>query len=307
MRRPDFYVIGAARCGTTSLYHYLRAHPGIFMPDEKEPRYFALDAFPGSPYYDEMRTRWVSEEADYLALFAEAREDQRIGEATPIYLYHPEAPSRILAASPEARFIAILRNPIDRAHSHYMLRAMRGRTDVTFEDAVREEMRLGDAIWGGEQHFLRLGRYGEALDRWLEVVPRERMLLLLHDDLRTDADGVVRRVYDFLGVDPSVRPPVETRYSMTGLPKNALVRRVFRSRGLKKTVRALLPRRIVGSLGEKVRTKAFERPTVSPALRAELADYYRDDIARASEIVGRDLSHWTSPPEASGAPAAARG
>ena len=295
MTRPSFFVLGAARCGTTSLHHYLGAHPGVFVTAKKEPTYFAHDGFP-DPFYDKNRRGWVRNESDYLALFADAAPGQVAGEASPATLAHPEAPARLAAFAPDARLVVLLRDPIERAHSQFLLRSMRGSETLGFEAAVREELPHLGSLWTGSRHYLRLGLYGAQLGPWLEAFPRDQLFVGLHRDLAADPAALVRRVFAHIGADASLRPAVGTRYSMTGVPRSRVVARVFGSQGLKRVVRATLPRSVIGPVGRRLRRRAFVRPEIAPALRAELAGLFRPDVARAEALLGLDLSHWLSAP-----------
>ena len=196
---PDFLILGAQKAGTTALYAYLRWHPQITGPSFKEVGFFDRHYARGE--------RW------YRAHLPITRGGKVVGEASPSYLFHPLAPERVARLVPGARLIALLRNPVDRAFSHYQHEVALGREPLSFAEAIAREddrMRgelermLGDPsyfshAWWNYTYAAR-GRYAEQLERWFTAFPRERLLVLLTDDLARDTAGTYRRVLEFLGV-----------------------------------------------------------------------------------------------------------
>jgi hypothetical protein len=199
---PDFLILGAQKAGTTALYAYLRRHPQITGPSWKEVSFFDRHYSRG--------------EAWYRGNFPNAlRARGLVGEASPSYLFHPLAPERVAAMLPEARLIALVRNPVDRAFSHYQHEVALGREPLSFEDALaaederlrgEEERMLADPTyfshaWWNHTYRAR-GRYAEQLERWLAVFPQERLLVLPSEDLLADPEASHGRVLEFLGAAP---------------------------------------------------------------------------------------------------------
>ncbi len=198
---PDFLILGAQKAGTTALYAYLRWHPEITGPSFKEVSFFDRHYVRGE--------RW------YRAHLPARRSGTIVGEASPSYLFHPLAPQRVAQLLPHARLIALLRNPVDRAFSHYQHEVALGREPLTFEEAIdREDERMqgevehmlrdpeyfSEAWWN--YTYLARGQYAAQLERWFQAFPRERLLVLLTDELADDPAGTHRRVLEFLGVEP---------------------------------------------------------------------------------------------------------
>jgi hypothetical protein len=199
---PTFLVLGAQKAGTTALFAYLREHPDVTGPPWKEVSFFDRHYARG--------LRW------YRGNFPlRGRRAGAVGEASPSYLFHPLAPERVRAALPDARLVAILRNPVDRAHSHYQHEVALGREALSFEEALEaEEARLAGEVerltrdpasfshaWWNYTYASR-GLYAEQLGRWLALFPREQLLVLLTDELAADPAGTYGRVLDFLSVAP---------------------------------------------------------------------------------------------------------
>jgi hypothetical protein len=199
---PSFLILGAAKAGTTSLHHHLVDHPQVSEPTIKEIHYFdqAYHRGPG----------W------YRAHFEPCRAPEEItGESTPYYLFHPLVPERVARNLPEAKLIALLRNPIDRAYSHHNHECASSYENLPFDEAVeREEERLRgeeermvrDHRYRSFSHqhhsYLARGRYAEQLERWFEQVGRERILVLGAEDLFEDPAGAVEAVQRFLDLEP---------------------------------------------------------------------------------------------------------
>jgi Sulfotransferase domain len=196
---PDFLILGAQKAGTTALYAYLRWHPRVTGPSFKEVSFFDRHYVRGE--------RW------YRAHMPVRRSGVLVGEASPSYLFHPLAAERVARMLPNARLIALLRNPVDRAFSHYQHEVALGREQLSFEEALaREDERMhgelermladpayfSDAWWN--YTYAARGRYAEQLQRWYAAFPRDQLLVLLTDELAADTAGTYRRTLEFLGV-----------------------------------------------------------------------------------------------------------
>jgi hypothetical protein len=195
---PDFLILGAQKAGTTALYAYLRWHPEITGPSFKEVSFFDRHYAKGERWY---------------RAHMPVRRRSLVGEASPSYLFHPLAPERVARLLPDARLIALLRNPVDRAFSHYQHEVALGRERLSFEAAVdREEERMQGELdrmlrdpsyfslaWWNYTYVAR-GRYAEQLERWFASFPREQLLVLFTEELSADTARTYRRVLGFLGV-----------------------------------------------------------------------------------------------------------
>jgi hypothetical protein len=204
---PDFLIVGAQKAGTTALYSYLREHPAVAGPPWKEVSFFDRHFWRGAAWY-----RGHFPNRLYLrAVGARAGVEPIVGEASPSYLFHPHAPERAAALLPDVRLIALVRNPIDRALSHYHHEVALGREPLPFEKALDEE----DTRMEGELEHMRdpryfshawwnftyqaRGRYAEQLERWLEFYPRERLLVVPSEDLLERPGETYSQVLEFLG------------------------------------------------------------------------------------------------------------
>lgn len=283
-RLPNFLIVGAAKSGTTSIADWLRAHPQAFVAAEKELYFFNDDA------------RWAKGAAWYEPHFADAGDAVAVGEATPFYMYFPEAIARMASLVPEARLIVVAREPVDRAYSNwrhlFFRQAAESRSfEKLVKDELREDARLpprGRCDLEARRHLVH-GRYHDQIQALLEHYPREQLLVLLTEDLEQDPRGTFAAVCRFLGIDASVVPPEVGTRSNT--------HREFRPVRLWQFfVRHRVLERLPERLGKFIALRLMWRETppepLDPRLRARLADYYREPNARLAAFLGRDLSHW---------------
>ena len=296
-RRPDFFIVGAPKCGTTAMYAYLRDHPGIFLPERKELRYFGSDL--------EIRDRRALTEAEYLAHFDGARADQLVGTAYVWYLYSTTAAQEIRAFAPDARIVAMLRNPVDLLHALHGENLFNGNEDIgDFGDAlVAEPERVAGRRIPPHAHLLQalwystVPRYTEQLRRYEEAFGRERMHIIVFDDFSADPAAAYADLLRFLGVRADAGP---SQFAVVNAARRTRSEwfRHFLARPpepARRVVRAVLPPSVRRGLYERAkRLNVVERgrPPLDEALRRQLRGQFRDEVDRLSEYLGRDLSHW---------------
>ena len=285
MTLPNFLVIGANKAGTTSLARYLQQHPDVYMSAVKEPGFFVLEdgdptaaAAPGSTFTFD----------SYTALFDAVTTERAWGEASTAYLGSPKAPDAIRRHIPDARLVAVLRNPVDRAFSNYKMQVARGRENLDFGEAIRAELDGKPPPPGvRERRYVRLGFYGRYLEGYWSTFDTSQLHVALYDDYRRDAAGVLKEIFGFLDVDDSFVPDTSMRHHVSYVPK---IRRLH----------GLLQSRVapvgVPSGGSRVMRymSAWNRRAVPfPAdVRRQLIDIYRADISVLQHLIRRDLSAW---------------
>lgn len=304
MTLPNFMVVGAAKAGTTALYEYLRQHPDVFMSRWKEPKYFAFDPedpvdyrAPDGPAPVNAST--VRDRSEYESLFAGAVDESAIGEATAIYLYSEVAPRRIAGTTPDARIVAILRNPVDRAFSSWTHLVRDGREPLAFRDALEAEPERIAQNYGFLWRYVDLGWYSRQLDRYEEWFPTEQMLVLLYDDLRGDPVGTCQRVFAFLGVDETFVPDTDLQPNRSGQPRNRLVHRMLNPpTPVTRRLWDLTPSGLREPL-RRVQTRLTNRNLdalrMSSDDRALLVERFRPEVERLEVRLHRDLHHWLEP------------
>ncbi len=305
-RVPDFFIVGQPKSGTTALYEMLRSHPQIFMPDFKEPRYFASDL--PSRYNDRPSGAPPETYADYLALFEPAGAEQHVGEASTAYIWSHTAAGLIAQAQPQARIIVILREPASFVRSmHLQLLQIRVekekslRKALALEDSRREGRNLPDTISNWPRVLLYTDRvhYVEQLRRYHTAFSPEQVLVLIYDDFRRDNAGTVRKVLRFLEVDETV--PIEMSEAnptvrMRSVRLDETVRAVSVgsgpvTRAVRSAVKTLTPRDLrVGAHRAIRRHVVFGAPQApDEKLALELRRRFKAEVVALSEYLGRDL------------------
>jgi hypothetical protein len=296
---PDFLIIGAPKAGTTSLYRYLKTHPQIFMTPVKEPRYMA---FPDrKPTFRGTAGRRFNSEVvwrfdDYCKLFAGRRDERVAGEASATYLWSEHAPATIRRIVPAAKLIAILRDPVTRAHSHFCHNRRLGREPFAdFRDALDAESERSAHGWNPNIRYRDRGRYGEQMARYLAVFPREQLLVVLQEDLHARPAEVLARLCRFLDVDDTVDFDTTERHNVTeGIPRRIWLGRLFAAESsVKNAARRVIPESVRSALFERFyHTNLEPRPPLDPDIRRMLRAEFRADILMLEDLIGRDLAAW---------------
>lgn len=292
---PDFLLIGAAKAGTTALYHALRQHSEIYMPATKEPNYFAFEN--GIPRFvgpgDEALYTPLSTDLDaYRTLFPRDYEEKICGEASHWYLYSQEAPARICRALPSIKLLAILRDPIERAYSTFLHMRLHGREDLPdFDAAIRREPERIAKNWSWG-HYLRRGLYFEQLSRYFTLFDPAQIRVYLYEELIRNRADIVCNMFRFLGVSDSFLPPPRPRYNVSGIPRHPAVHRlVAKTLPAYGALRRFVPIRLRDTLRQAY-NRDLRRPALSPSIRADLLPYFREDIMRLQDLLEKDLTDW---------------
>jgi len=307
MTMPNFLIIGAMKSGTTSLYHYLKQHPQIYMSPVKEPKFFALEGdklYPG--YQENQKFEWhgsggltridgVRDIETYRQLFTEVSQEKAIGEASPLYIYVPKAVERIKYYIPEAKLIAILRHPVDRAYSHFINWIQRGFEpyNAEFFQVLQEEETRIKNDWSPIWHYKERGFYYIQLKRYFESFDSSQIRVYLYEELRENPISIAQDIFKFLSVDNKFVPDTDQRYNLTGLPKNKSIKELINNPNpMKSILKPFLPKQLREYLKSYLKEKNMFKPKLEPDLRRQLIEEYRDDILKLQELIQRDLSKW---------------
>jgi len=296
---PNFLVIGAGKAGTTSLHHYLRQHPDIYMSPIKETNFFAYDPGGVHPWIQSDASLFpVTAMEDYKRLFRRGRHKLARGEVSPMYLWHPAAPGNIHAHLPDATLIAILRNPVERAYSSYMMKVSQNRERRTFAKAVEEETLLADRMGGwpaGRDFYIGLGFYYRQLTNYTRLFRRDQMNIFLYEEFKENPVGVLRQIWSALGLRAAQVPEFPAVHNPSGLPKNRFIHFLLQPRRLTKRIRRHLPSKIHDPLFDLlmgIKARNLVKPPLEPAPRSRLLEIFREDIVQLQSLLGRDLLDW---------------
>jgi hypothetical protein len=293
---PDFFIVGAPKCGTTSLAAWLAEHPAVFMSPIKEPFFFSVD----------LNNRYVKESEDYLNLFRGVGSNAvAAGEATTVYLFSRQAVPLIEATIDKARYIAMIRNPIDMAYS---LHEQMLYSDVEMVEDFEAAWRLSPERRGGRQvpdncseplllDYQEFCKLGSQIGRLYSIVPRERVLVLVLDDMKLDPRKEYLKAVEFLDAPDDGRTEFPV-YNPAKKWRRRAVGRIIRSAsqwvGRAKHLTGVLPKRSLG-LVDFARTRATnqqQRPPMPSELRAELQEFYENDISELEALLGRQFPAW---------------
>jgi hypothetical protein len=297
--RPDFFIVGAPKCGTTALHTYLGQHPRIFTPKRKELHHFASDLLTADD-------PWRSREK-YLQVFQDAEDGTLVGESSVFYLFSRHAARRIHDFNPDAKIVVMLRNPVDMLYSYHSQLLYNGDEEITsFRQALdaEKDRKAGASLPKHKVRFVErfyyrdVARFSEQLERYFDVFGRQQVMVILYDDFKEDTLRVYRNALEFLGVDSTFAANFEV------VNANKRVRSVVLQRYLKSPPRLarrvgfILPGAIEANLRNalgRLNVREAERTPMDAALRITLQEDFREEVMRLSSLLGRDLTSWSGP------------
>ncbi len=274
MKGPDFIVLGAAKAGTTSLYHYLKQHPAIFIPSKKELRFF---------------TNRTADIDEYLRFFVE-KSDKVAGEVSSDYLYSgPDTAKRIKKYFPGVKLIAILRNPIDRAYSEYCMDLRLGKVTGSFADELGGKFKT---------RYLNQGFYHKQIKRYLKIFDEKQFRVWLYDDLCQDPMKLLQEIFKYIRVDTNFIPNIKIKHNKGAVPKNIFVQvLVQRPNILRKVFRNFSALFFPLHIRQRIRNSIINHNLrkilpMDSDIRRSLLEFYRSDIIKLQTLMNRDLSSW---------------
>jgi len=290
---PDFIIIGAQRCGTTSLYDYLGQHPDIYTCPSKEPHYFCADDLAGGlrgPQGDGFWKNRITDTAGYTALFKD-KQHRMSGEASTLYLYFSDSAKRIYEQIPGVKLIVILRNPVERAFSEFMHNCKLGYEPLDdFGAALADEERRKEQ-WGFVWDYTGKSRYAEQLKRYLELFPRDNIHTVVFEDFTQNPVNVTQAIYSFLGVDKCYVPDIAKVHHLSGTWRNPLLKLLLDSPLSRKLPRGILPARLK-TYGRKLKQKSIEKPEMHRKVREMLLKAFRADTMSLAQLIDIHPDRW---------------
>lgn len=293
--KPTFIIAGVARCGTTSLYHYMKQHPDIGFPTQKEPKYFSSThlEFPHNGIGDNTVDNIVVKDKDsYYKLFEKLGSFKAIGEASSDYLFfHEYTVNAIKKELGDIPIIFSLRNPIDRAYSAYNNLLRDSRETLEFMDALQAEderiLNNWDWMWAYKQG----GLYSKAIEHFQKEFSSVKIILF--DDLESNPSKVLQEIFEFLEVDTAVTIDNTTKYSHSGKPKNAFIALLTdRNNKITYPIRKIVMNLVPRSSLEKLASKMLKKDNVSLEIKQYLLNYFKEDIEQLESLINRDLTAW---------------
>ncbi len=304
---PNFMVVGAAKCGTTSLTHYLNQHPEVYVSPWKEPNFFVHEdevhplrgPAPSHVLEQLLHSHTVTDFEQYQALFRGVQSQRAIGEGSVRYLYFPNAAERIRRSLPDIKVIAILRHPVSRMVSHHSMMKQFHLEPLALAEAIAAESQRRQLHWGWDWHYTQVGLYSQQIQRYLDAFGSERVKVLLYDDYKRSPNRVFAEVCQFLEIESSFNPDMTVRQKVAYRPRFDFLDRwlqwPYKSRI---AIESLLPRRLVRPvlrrIGDWNRCRSVQtHDRLSNRLRQDLTAIFRDDILALEELLQRK-TNWLS-------------
>jgi len=295
--KVGFFVVGAARSGTTSLYNYFIQHPEIYLPKIKELNYFSEVESKDLSLYDKPQknqfyhTKIIKSAKVYEGLFKEASDHQIKGDISPSYMWDKNTAQRIFDYNPNAKIIISLRNPVYRAFSHYVMNFGIGQeTHVTFGEALKAPK---ENIWGGGNLYTELGEYYEAIKPYYKLFKPENIKTLIFEDWTAQKEKTLEELFLFLNVNPSINISFEVDKNQKVAYKNIKTLNILRNPKIKKFIAFFM----IDSLKDSLKTKLFKKEDFSieldPKIQSELEEHFKPQVEKLSELLNCDcLKKW---------------
>ncbi|MFY7806283.1 MAG: sulfotransferase [Limnoraphis robusta] len=301
MNMPNFLIIGASKAGTTALYEYLKQHPQIYMSPMKELRFFAIEGqnlnFCGPWDQVEIDRYSIKTLEAYQQQFQDVSDEIAIGEASPWYLYSEQACQRIKYHIPNVKLIAILRDPVERAYSHFSMHVLQGREPLNdFTQAIeQEEIRIQNN-WGWAWHYINRGLYYGQLKRYFNTFDQSQIKVYLYRDLKNNPVALLQDIFQFLDVDASLIPDFSVKHNVSGTPKNKTLHSFLTHKNpIKTLLKPLIPSRVRQKISTHIKNQNLVKSKVPTEVRQKLIkEVYQEDILKLQDLIKRDLSHWLS-------------
>lgn len=310
LNKPNLFVVGAAKAGTTALQKNLGEHPDIYFSPIKEPHFFSDDidvtkfrkdfaqdvAFDLDKYLlnqplPSHHQAFIRNETKYLELFRDADQQPLLAEASASYLWSEHAAENIHRFNSEAKVIILLRNPVDRAFSHYGMDARMNYAEVSFIDALKADNALPDRLWGNASLYVDLGLYASQVERYLKVFAREQILIIWHEELKEQPVETSERLFSFLDIKPHAGTDITQKHNVAKVPKNALVKNIL-ANGLIKKMRQQQWAQSLAPLLSSFFIKKNDLPEITQEERSAAYPFFAKDISRLAQLLNTNLDHW---------------
>lgn len=278
--KVNTFIVGAPKAGTTSLHHYLNQHTDVSMSSVKEPNFFSSKEVE-SLFYN---SKCIDDSNDYHKLFSIEKRQVR-GEASVSYLYYEHVPKRIYDYNSEAKIIIMLREPIERAFSHYLMDCRLGFCSEKLEDIIDNPQSYPQYF----QQYLELGNYYSQIKRYQDIFGKEQLLVIFYDDFKDNTEKVMNCVFSFLeiekqDIDFSIKNPFLST-------SNTLISKLYKFKIIRKAVKAIMPERLLLLIRSKY-FSAKSKPMLSKATEQKLKVFYKSDVFQLEKLLNTDLARW---------------
>jgi hypothetical protein len=307
MKKPNFFIVGAAKAGTTSLYSYLDKHPDVFMSPIKEPHYFSKDircsnftqegcrnaCFDIKEYLlsDKLENKHISfidNIEDYLQLFREVKNEDFLGEVSTGYLYSKVAAKEIYDFNPDAKIIIVLRNPVQRTYSHWKMNVASGveNIDIPVVQAIKKDYNSINKGYCQSHLYIELGQYSHQIKRYTDIFPKNNIKILFFDDLKNDADAFMSDIYKFLNI-AQIDIGTSEKENVSVMIKFQILKNINNKFGIPE----LIPKKMKIFLKKLFTTTIFQKLTAEDKSSIYF-NYFKKDVEQIEDLLNLNLSSW---------------
>jgi len=276
---PNFFIVGAPRSGTTSLYAYLSQITEIYMSPVKEPEFFSPNCSTNNGLIP------IVNKKDYLVLFKKVKDEHAIGEASTCYLEDPDSAKLIHKEVSDARIIILIRDPLDRAYSHYLIQLRNNIEKKSFHESIINILKKYDPLTSN--HYLHAGLYSEQILRYINTFGKKNVKIIIFEEFIQNESNTVREVLSFLGINYEFNFDSDT-HNTFNLPKGKLANKVLHSKTIKKIVGKIIPTDSRQLLKEKLLLQT-KKPLMKEEDKKILKNFYKDDVKKLKNILEREL------------------
>ena len=309
---PTFIVVGANKGGTTSIYHYLKQHKQVYLSPVKEPHFFSkdidvnlfkrefaqnklqdIDKYVNGEMKEEFHAAFIRDVEHYKKLFSKVQDQKAVGELSTSYLFSEVAAKEIKALIPDCKIIICLRNPFDRAYSHYRMNLWTGNSnEFDFYKALVEDYDHKPKVWGNAHLYTEIGLYYQQVKRYLDLFGKDNVKIIFTEDMKKNAAQVVKELYEFIGVDSSFVPDTSTRYNEVFTPKYKNITWFLNKSGIRPLMKRLSPQ-VLKNIFVKVFYKGKgEKGEIPANAKQFMLEKFSEDISKLSVLLNKDLSNW---------------
>ncbi len=309
---PTFIVVGANKGGTTSIYHYLKQHPQVYVSPVKEPHFFSndidvhlfkrefaqnklqdIEKFVNSDMKQEYHAAFIRDLDLYKKLFRNVTTQKAIGELSTSYLYSKVAASEIKKTIPDCKIIICLRNPVERAYSHYRMNLWTGNSnEFDFYKALDEDFNHVPKVWGNAHLYTEIGLYYEQVKRYLDTFGKDNVKIIFTEDMKKNGQQVIKELYEFIDVDSNFTPDTSKQYNEVFTPKYKNFTWLLNKTGIRPLMKKLSPK-FIKNLFVKIFYKGKgEKSEIKSDAKTFLINQFSEDIKKLSVLLNKDLSNW---------------
>jgi len=278
---PNFFIVGASKAGTTSLWAYLSEIPGIYMSPVKEPRYFGNEKM---EYNAKLSV--IKEEKKYLKLFEGIKDEKIIGEATPGYLRSVEACQLIYKKIPDARILISLRDPIDRVYSDFLMRKKLGNEKSTMQQVIKKIIKENNY---SKEPYLQPSFYYKNVKRYLDTFGEEQVKIIIFEELIKNTNETMQDILKFLGINYKFQQSKEKKYNVYGTPRGKLGEFIIRNKTIEKIARKIISPKIRLYVRDDILIKKSKKPHMEENNKEFLQEVFNEDVQKISRLLGRKL------------------